>query len=84
MERLHIKERRQWLIDLRKQLKMTQEEVANKAGIERSTYTKAENGNPVSVPTAKKIANVLNCEWYLFFENDCDDKGQSKLTTSSA
>lgn len=46
---------------------MTQEEVASKAGIERSTYTNAENGKTVSVITAKKIAKVSNCEWVLFF-----------------
>lgn len=69
-------EPRAWLIDLRTSRGLTQEKAAQLAGIERSTYTKAENGHPVSVKTAKKIARAFECDWTLFFENDCDEKGQ--------
>lgn len=70
--------RRDWLVNLRKELGYTQEIVAKRAGIERSTYTKAENGCSVSVPTAKAISRVFGCNWVLFFEDDCDNKGQNK------
>ncbi|WP_017728560.1 helix-turn-helix transcriptional regulator [Halalkalibacterium ligniniphilum] len=69
--------KRSWLVTLRNEIGLTQEAVAEMAKIERSTYTKAENGYPVRVQTAKSIANVLGFNWILFFENDCDLKGQT-------
>lgn len=60
----------------RKNAGLTHQEVAILAGIERSTYTKAENGFPVSIATAKAISNVFNINWILFFEDNCDEKGQ--------
>lgn len=68
--------RRHWLIKLRKKENLTQDEVAKKAGIERSTYTKAENGYSVSISTAKAIATIFNVNWYIFFDDNCDLKGQ--------
>ncbi|MED1915802.1 helix-turn-helix transcriptional regulator [Bacillus thuringiensis] len=68
--------RRNWLIDLRCNKGLTQEKAANLAGVERSTYTKAENGSSIAVKTAKKIALALDCDWTLFFENKCDETGQ--------
>ena len=68
--------KRDWLVKIRTETGLTQEAVAEKAKIERSTYTKAENGYPVRVKTAKSIANVLGFNWILFFETDCDLKGQ--------
>lgn len=70
--------KRDWLINIRTNFGYTQEQVAEKARIERSTYTKAETGNSVSVSTAKAIANVLMFKWTLFFEDECDEKGQIK------
>ncbi|MED1602645.1 helix-turn-helix transcriptional regulator [Alkalihalophilus marmarensis] len=69
--------KRLWLINLRNELGLTQENVAERAKIDRSTYTKAEIGYPLRVTTAKAIAAVLECRWTLFFENDCDFKGQN-------
>lgn len=61
-------EKREWLVHLRNTAGLTQKEVAEIVGIERSTYAKAELGYPVSVPTAKHIADVLNFQWTAFFE----------------
>lgn len=60
---------RQWLLDIRKNLELTQEQVAEKAEIARQTYSMIETGerNP-SVKNAKKIANALEFEWTLFFD----------------
>ncbi|WP_400162881.1 helix-turn-helix transcriptional regulator [Brevibacillus sp. TJ4] len=68
--------RRTWLIALRNSRGLTQEKAAELAGIERSTYTKAENGSSVGVKTAQKIATAFDCDWTLFFENICDKKEQ--------
>ena len=53
--------KRNKLISARKQLQMTQEEVAIKSGIQRSYYGLIENGlrNP-TLHTAMKIAFALN------------------------
>ncbi|RFB31382.1 XRE family transcriptional regulator [Brevibacillus sp. VP] len=67
---------RNWLIDLRKSKGLTHEQVARLAGINRSTYTKAENGFAVSVKTAKRIASVFGIDWTIFFENNCDETEQ--------
>lgn len=69
--------RRDWLIELRNSKGLTQEEAAKMSGIERSTYTKAENGSTVGVKTAKKIADTFGFDWTLFFEVDCDEKEQN-------
>ena len=53
----------------RKQMDMTQEEVASKAGIARTSYTNIETGSRrPSVDVAKRIAAVLGFDWVLFFE----------------
>ncbi len=65
---------RQWLLDIRKGFELTQEQVAEKAEIARQTYSMIETGerNP-SVKNAKKIANALDFEWTLFFDEQCHD-----------
>jgi putative transcriptional regulator len=68
----------QWLIDIRNALDMTQEEVADRAGIGRSWYTKIENGSNPGHKTAKSIAAVLGFDWTLFFEQNCDVSSQEK------
>ena len=56
---------------MRKQANITQEEIAKKAGIARSSYTNIENGERrPSVETAKKIAAVLGFDWTLFYEDE--------------
>ncbi len=59
---------------IRKERKLTQEEVANASGLSRVSYCNIENGkrNP-SVSTAKKIASVLGIDWTTFFTDDKSD-----------
>lgn len=54
-----------WLIKYRGDL--TQQQVANKAGISRSYYAELESGNKnPGVQTAKKLS-VLRFDWTIFF-----------------
>ncbi|RAS75211.1 helix-turn-helix transcriptional regulator [Priestia endophytica] len=70
-------EQRTWLLDKRNELKMTQEEVAKLAEIQRPYYTQIESGvRRPSVNVAKKIATIMNFNWVLFFERECSEKLQ--------
>lgn len=61
---------RDWLSKARKELELTQQDVADQAQIKRQYYGMIENGDRTpSVPTAKKIAKVLKIDWILFFED---------------
>lgn len=62
--------RREWLINHRGN--RTQQVVADKIGIKRSTLAKAECGGPVRVTTAKKIADFYGFKWVLFFDIEVD------------
>lgn len=67
-----MSEKRAWLIEKRKTINkkgLTQEELAKKVGMSRSTYASIEIGrrNP-SVELAKKIAKVLKISWKNFFQ----------------
>jgi len=59
---------RSWLVVTREQSKLSHDDVANLCGITRQYYGMIEAGlrNP-SVLVAKRIAEVLNCDWTLFF-----------------
>lgn len=58
---------RLWLINYRGNL--TQQEVANKAGISRSYYAEIEAGNKnPGVKTAKKLGGVLMFDWTIFYK----------------
>ncbi len=62
---------REWLIKLREKSKLSQEEVAEKAGISQSFYSAIElgnRGNKLPVQTAKKIAKVLGFDWDMFYQ----------------
>lgn len=67
---------RLWLVECRNALNLTQEEVAKRAEIERSTYTKIENGGSLSVNAAKRIGLVLEVPWMRFFEEECESGSQ--------
>lgn len=54
----------------------SQQEVANKAGIERSYYTKIENGLRPSVKVAQSLGKVLGLDWTIFFTNNCAKNAQ--------
>lgn len=54
---------------LREELKISQEELANKAGVQRATISMIERGvNRPSVQLAKKLGLILSCEWTVFFD----------------
>lgn len=55
--------------DKREEKKLTQEQLAEIVGVDRSTITKIENGGRPSVKTAQKIAEVLEFDWTAFFNN---------------
>lgn len=67
-----------WLKDIRLKLDLTQEQVAERAGISRTFYTEIETGSKKpSTKTAKKIAQVLNFDWVIFFEDECRETQQT-------
>ena len=48
---------------------LTQEQLANECGVQRTTITMIENENNLpSVETAKKLGEVLGIDWKVFFE----------------
>ena len=49
---------------------LTQEELAQKAGISRAHVTRIERGTAKpSVPVAKKLARILNVNWGDFYND---------------
>jgi len=65
---------REWLINRRNELDLTQAEVAQEANIKRSTYSMIELGERnASVSNAKKIANALGFDWTIFFDDECHE-----------
>ena len=77
---------RQWLIEMRNAAKMSQQAVADAAGISQSCYAGIETsarGKPLAVPVAKAIANVLGFDWTMFYEDDAQNEnrgGEEMLT----
>lgn len=70
---------RDWLKKKRLEEGKTQAEVAKKAGIARTTYAMIEQGErDPSVTVATKIAEALNFEWTLFFENKVHETRSKK------
>ena len=59
-----------WLQDKRESLKLTQAQAADKAGVQRTTYASVEQGyRSPSVNTAMKIAEAMDVEWTIFFDD---------------
>ena len=61
---------RDWLIEIRKDKKLSQYEVAALSGISQSYYAAIEvgvRGKPLNVDTAKKIASALDFQWTRFY-----------------
>lgn len=74
---------RKWLFDFRKDRDLTQKQVGERAGIERSYYTMIENRDRTpSVKVAKKIGNALGFDWTLFFEEQSNETTQKKEGTA--
>lgn len=54
---------------LREAANMLQSELAEKAGVRQSTIAMIENGtNRPSVNLAKKLGEIFNVDWKIFFE----------------
>jgi putative transcriptional regulator len=72
--------KREWLISIRFQLDFTQQDIADKTNISRSSYAEYEIGrrNP-TVPNAQKIASVMGFDWTLFFAKESRNKRQKKI-----
>ena len=61
---------RDWLIAARKDKNLTQQEVAEKLGVTRISYSRYENGERTPRPsTAKKIESLLGVNKEYFFWN---------------
>lgn len=60
----------EWLKEMRVEKSLTQVQVAEKARMQRTTYSSIEQGrrNP-SVKNAMRIAEVLEFDWTIFFSN---------------
>ncbi|MGI6334573.1 MAG: helix-turn-helix transcriptional regulator [Saccharofermentanales bacterium] len=62
---------RTWLIERRKKQQMTQLAVASKTGITRAYYAQLESASrSPSIKVAKKLADVLDFEWTVFYSDD--------------
>ena len=62
---------RKWLVEIRKAAKLSQQAVADRAGICQSYYASIETGvrgKPLSVTIAKRIAAVLGFDWKRFYD----------------
>lgn len=60
-----------FLKNKRLKLGMSQQDIADGTNIDRSYYTKIENGLRPSVDVGQKIAKLLGFDWTIFFDNDC-------------
>ncbi|MBD5232105.1 MAG: helix-turn-helix transcriptional regulator [Bacteroidales bacterium] len=61
--------RRDWLIAIREEKKVSQKYVSEQVGIAQPSYFNIEAGKrSPSVPVAKKIAAVLGFDWTQFYE----------------
>jgi len=57
------------LVEIRKDRKLTQQQVAEKAGMNRAYYTMIENGiRRPSPEVAMKIGKALEFDWTRFYE----------------
>lgn len=66
-----VTEMADWLLRIRLEKQLTQEQVANLIGIPRTTYSSIEQGRrQPSVKNAMRIASVLQFDWTLFFKNE--------------
>ncbi|WP_126425445.1 helix-turn-helix transcriptional regulator [Brevibacillus marinus] len=74
----------QWLEALRLQQGLTQAEVARRAKIDRTYYTKIERGKTPSVRVAMRIADALGFRWTLFYESHCALSAQKTALRSRA
>lgn len=61
---------RGWLVEIRNNKGMTQQEMAKFLSVPLTTYASYEQGyRTPHVEVAKKLGNRLHVDWTLFFEN---------------
>lgn len=64
-----MQQKREWLQKIRLNKRLTHDEVAKAADIQRAYYTMIESGyRDPSVDVAKRIATALGFNWPIFFE----------------
>lgn len=73
-----------WLKQQREQLGYTQESFAKEVGVAKTTYSSYEQGHRTpSIATAKKMAEILQVPWTIFFDNKVlESYAGSKGTTT--
>lgn len=60
-----------WLKEIRDNKRMSQQTIADAAGVYQGYYSMIERGERrPSVETAKKIAEALDFDWTRFFEDE--------------
>ncbi|WP_042424411.1 helix-turn-helix transcriptional regulator [Geomicrobium sp. JCM 19039] len=65
---------------MRDGMKLNQEQVSKEIGIDRSYYSKIENGLTPSVKVAKRLAEFYGFHWSLFFESSSAINAQKSDT----
>jgi len=66
------------LVKSRGLLGYSQQDVADKVGIDRSYYSKIESGLAPSVKVARSIGETLGIDWTIFFNQSSAKNTQSK------
>ncbi|OMI24848.1 hypothetical protein BTA31_20815 [Bacillus haynesii] len=69
------------LVKIRHQKGLTQKQVSDLIEIDRSYYTKIENGQKPSVKVAKRLAKIFDIDWTIFFEDFCAKNAQKSDST---
>ncbi|MED4866145.1 helix-turn-helix transcriptional regulator [Heyndrickxia faecalis] len=70
------------LVQRRELLGYSQQDVADLVGIDRSYYTKIENGLTPSVKVAKALGYHLGFDWTIFFDDNCAKVAQKSREVS--
>lgn len=74
---------RVWLKEIRLSKHLTQQEVADQAGVQRAYYTMVESGaRTPSVAFAKSIGKTLGFNWTIFFDNQSNETLPNERQTS--
>jgi len=60
---------RELIKEKRAALNLTQKQLADLVGVDRTTISKIENGIRPSIDSAKKIAQILGLDWTIFFDS---------------
>lgn len=66
------------LTERRKLLGYSQQDVAEKVGIDRSYYSKIESGLAPSVRVAQRLGETLGIDWTIFFNQNSAKTAQKE------